>query len=124
MRSKAAIVVALVSLVVVASMCLSQSVEVKNMANAQASVTGNAPKHCWLGVTAQWGGKEKDFPVKKVSGKFSEHYTLSVYEMPEAVDAGVTWIACLWEKKVENCGCEYCKRNGYHMEGRIARAQG
>jgi hypothetical protein len=122
MKKRIIIGTALLSLAA-AAICLAQSVEVKNMANTQASVTGYAPKKCWLGVTAQWGGREKDFPVKRVSGKFSENYALSIGEMPGAVDAGVTWIACLWEKKVDNCGCEYCQRNGYHMEGRIARAE-
>jgi hypothetical protein len=122
MRPRAFIRILVLSLMTM-SICIGQSVTVKNMANTQAVVTGHAPKRCWLGVTAVWNGREKDFPAKPVSGKFSETYSLSIGEMPEAVDSGVTWIACLWEKKVDNCGCEYCRRNGYHMEGRIARDQ-
>ena len=103
---------------------VAQEVSIES-SKTMATVKGYAPRTLWLGVTAIVDGKERDFPAKKVKGKFSEFYTFDATSSGFMIGRGadVKWIACLWEKKVSKCGCIYCKRNGYHMEGRVARTE-
>lgn len=77
----------------------------------------------WLGCTVHWkdGCHEKHEPVK-VSGKFSEklYFKLRQAELTNAT-------VYLWKRKItkEVCekdngsACQYCRENGFHMEGRI-----
>lgn len=99
----------------------AQDVEIKKWADASARVKGYTPEPCWLGVTAIIDGREIDLKPKRVSGNFSTFFALPLKESINAVISEVTWIACLWEEKVEQCGCEYCRTQGYHLEGRLAR---
>ena len=81
----------------------------------------------FLGVTAIIDGEEKDFGVRIVNGRFKEEYSISMYDMSD----DIKWIACLWKGKMrkENCAmrnngnpCQYCRKNGYHLDERVARA--
>ena len=76
---------------------------VDNDSEVMRTVRGYAPRRLWLGVTAEYGGREKDFEVKRVRRRFSQSYTLSIDEMPRAISEGVTW------------------KIGYHLAGRVAR---
>ncbi len=108
----------------ISSKSFSQEVKVEKIGgnDSFARVTGFAPKKVWLGVTVVVDGKEQDYQVVEVKGKFTKDYNLkSLLDMANAANSSIKWIVCLWEKKVNNCGCQYCKRNGYHMEGRIAQ---
>jgi len=80
----------------------------------------------WLGCTVEYNnGIEMDLDVKKVNGSFD---TTFYYKLdPEGVREV---IVALWRWKVDkgecakNHGgqaCEWCNKNGYHLEDRIAR---
>jgi len=32
---------------------------------------------------------------------------------------GKSFVVSLWDEKVEDCGCIYCDKMGYHLEGRL-----
>ena len=32
---------------------------------------------------------------------------------------GKSFVVCLWDEKVKDCGCIYCEKAGYHLEGRL-----
>jgi hypothetical protein len=97
------------------------SIEIVGDIEAMKAVRGYAPRKLWLGVTVEIGDTELDFKVKRVRKEFSKTYMLSAYDMARAMDEGATWYAALWERKVKDCGCQYCEKNGYHMEGRVVR---
>jgi hypothetical protein len=87
-------------------------------------VDGYTSEKLYLGVTIVFKKsyiQEYDFKdVPRVKGSFEMTFTAPaqyIKKFPE----GVTWIVSLWEKKVRNCGCEYCKKNGFHLEGRVSR---
>lgn len=95
-----------------------------------ASVQGTTRNgKLWLAYTVYWNdGLEKDYTPVKVKGKFSEN--LSFQLRPQGVERIVV---CLWRYKVsekrcakDNGGnaCQYCRKNGFHMEGRIDRRSG
>lgn len=78
----------------------------------------------WLGYTVRWkDGYELDYKPLNVEGNFSEILTFQL--RPQGLEEV---IVCLWRYKVsasqcakDNGGqaCEWCKRNGCHMEDRI-----
>lgn len=97
---------------------------------AGASVSGITEKgSLWLGYTVYWSdGYEKDYPPIKVKGSFSKSLVFQV--RPQGLDEVIT---CLWRYKVsakrcakDNGGtpCQYCRKNGFHMEGRMDRKTG
>ncbi len=83
----------------------------------------------WLAYTVYWDdGHEEDYKPKKVKGKFSE--SLSFQARPQGLSEVVV---CLWRDKVsasecaKNNGgkaCEFCRKNGFHMEDRVDRTTG
>jgi len=97
----------------------------------------------WLGFTFFYPKDYvEDKPVKKVRRSFKESYTVSP---TRAARGEVKYVASLWRWKVDisECKavcvycrdkemhkehkyepCQYCKKNGYHMEGRMATARG
>lgn len=89
-------------------------------------VEGYTSQKLYLGATVIFNKKyewmnEYDFKdVRMVKGTINEKFTIP-YAYIKRVPEGVNWIVALWEKKVKNCGCEYCKKNGFHLEGRVAR---
>lgn len=93
------------------------------------TVDGSTQKgKLWLGYTVQWkDGYEKDYSPVRVKGKFSK--TLYFKVRPQGVEK-VT--VALWRYKVseKRCkkdngsACQYCTKNGYHMEGRIDTKSG
>ncbi len=94
------------------------------VSGSTVAVKGRTKKgKLWLGCTVRWkDGYEKDYSPLKVKGAFSKTITFKL--RPQGVDK-VT--VALWRYKVseKRCkkdngsACEYCKKNGYHMEGRI-----
>lgn len=94
--------------------------------NPNATVTGITRKgKLWLAYTVYWNdGIEKDYkPIRVGKGKFTKTISWSAMH-PEGLDKVVV---CLWRYKVsaKRCAkdngkmCEYCKKNGFHMEGRV-----
>ena len=96
---------------------------------------GMFKKSLWLGCTFYPDRKpiaQIDRKPVKVSGKFTEKF---VGKMGVNFKKGmeVPYVACLWRTKVskrkcskKNGGkpCEYCTKNGYHMEGRVDSMRG
>jgi hypothetical protein len=78
----------------------------------------------WLGYTVYWKDNfEKDYPPMEVKKTFTK--TLTYQLRPQGVNK-VT--VCLWNYKVskDKCAeerggtpCIYCRKNGFHMEGRV-----
>ena len=92
---------------------------------AGASVNGiTEDGKLWLGYTVYWNdGYERDYPPLKVKGSFSKSLTFQA--RPQGLDKV---IVCLWRYRIskkrcakDNGGtpCQYCKKNGCHMEGRM-----
>lgn len=110
--------------VLISGNALAQELEIEYFSDWLVVVRGNAPKSLWLGVTAIIEDTEKDFKAVKVNGKFEYRYNVDQGGIIGSLSGtSIWWVASLWEKKVYNCGCEYCKRNGYHLEGRVIRAE-
>ena len=96
---------------------------------ATASVQGTTEGgSLWLAYTVRWkDGREEDYKPVKVKGKFSKN--LSYQLRPQGLDEV---IVCLWQDKVlrKECekkngqACQYCRKNGFHMEGRVDRKSG
>lgn len=100
--------------------------KVANQFNPFATVTGiTRDGKLWLAYTAYYNdGLEVDYdPIKVGDGKFTKTITYAI--RPEGLDK---LTVCLWRYKVsadrcakDNGGtaCEYCRKNGFHMEGRM-----
>lgn len=88
-------------------------------------LSGYALHTYWLGMTVTVNGRVNrwvaDFPAEQVNGEFTKdcNKMLNMWD----VGARIIWEAALWKKKVDACGCEYCRRNGYHLEGHIAQGK-
>ena len=89
----------------------------------------------WLGCTFTVGGTEYDQPVKNVkAGLLGRDKKFQVkFNAPSVIDripegGSYDYALALWRYRVprEKCHkgegrkpCEYCERNGYHMEDRV-----
>ena len=71
----------------------------------------------YLGCTMYIDGKTFDFEAIDVERNFNEFFGC------EGAHHG-SYIVSLWGKKVVGCGCSYCKKHGYHLENRLAKAEG
>ncbi len=100
------------------------------VSNPQATVVGITQKGpLWLAYTVRWNdGTEIDYKPIRVKGKFTKSLTFAM--RPQGLREV---IVCLWRYKVsakrcakDNGGkvCQYCKKNGFHMEHRIDRKTG
>ena len=99
------------------------------MMSPTAFVEGTTSKgKLWLAYTARWeDGREIDYPPQRVSDKFRK--TLTFQARPQGLDE-VT--VCLWRYKISKARCEkdngqacqYCRKNGFHMEDRVDRRTG
>jgi len=60
-----------------------------------------------------------DLPARPIrGGEFEE-----VWSFPGLAGVQVkAFTVALWERRVDDCGCEYCKSNGYHLEGELDRS--
>ena len=97
--------------------------------NPMAIVEGKTSKgKLWLAYTVRWDdGREIDYKPVEVKGEFKK--TLSFQARPQSLDEV---IVCLWRYKISKArcekdngtACEYCKKNGFHMEGRVDRRTG
>lgn len=92
---------------------------------SQATVQGITSKgSLWLAYTVRYhDGVEVDHEPVKVKGKF----TKTVYYQPRPQGLKAV-LVCLWRYKVtakrcakDNGGkaCQYCRKNGFHMEERM-----
>lgn len=63
---------------------------------------------------------ELDIDALKVAGDGMQNYEIKLGRGGFGFRV-VGWTVALWREKIENCGCKYCKKNGYHMEGQIDR---
>lgn len=114
--------------VFVSSFVFAQNVKIdRSKSNDMTiSVEGYTSKKLYLGATVIFDKRFKynnEYDFKKthtVKGTISEKFTIPG-DYVNRIPHGVTWIVALWEKKVTNCGCNYCKKNGFHMEGRVAK---
>lgn len=110
--------------------CLfSQNVEI-NVNKSSSSwgkmivVEGYTSQKLYLGATVKFHSDyvymaEFDFKdVPSVKGEIYEKFYIPADFISRIAD-GVYWSVALWEKKVKNCGCKYCNKNGFHMEGRV-----
>ncbi len=95
-----------------------------------ASVQGIPRKGAlWLAYTVRWeDGRTADYKPIKVKGKFSKTLTFAL--RPQGLREV---IVCLWRYKVsekrcakdrKGTACQYCRKNGFHMEGRQDRRTG
>jgi len=107
-------------------------------------VKGKVSKgHLWLGCTVTWQGKELDLSAKRIrserSGKqkaFAVRFSTLLAGI-ERIDGRAKeiplgkvarWSVSLWRSKVskrkckkgdKNGPCQHCKKNGYHLAGRV-----
>ena len=99
--------------------------------NPNATVTGITRNgNLWLAYTVYWNdGTEGDYePIRVGTGKFTKTISWSAMH-PEGLHEV---IVCLWRHKVSSSrcakdngeACQYCKKNGFHMEGRMDRQTG
>jgi hypothetical protein len=48
-----------------------------------------------------------------------------VFSIPSAQRrSGDEYVCSVWQRRIDRCGCAHCKRNGYHLEGRLATYKG
>lgn len=98
--------------------------------NPTATVKGKTEGgSLWLAYTVRWDdGQEKDYKPIKVKGSFSENISFAV--RPQGLKEV---IVCLWREKVSSSecakkhngkACQYCQKNGFHMEDRVDRKTG
>ena len=82
-------------------------------------------KRYWLGCTYLYKGREID--LKAVRVRNGQDETLMSIKSSTIFDKlfdgevtlkNIKWIASLWKKKVKD-NCKWCRRNGYHLEGRV-----
>ena len=85
--------------------------------SGQVAEKGVSEATGYLGCTIWHKDKTHDMAAITVTGNFSEFFSCDEYK-------GGTFIVKVWAKKVENCGCSYCKENGYHLENCLASKSG
>jgi hypothetical protein len=82
-------------------------------------------KRDYVGLTIDHNGdgeftiEDANFAVQIVK-KSSNIATFTIPTM----HYGKEFIVALWDEKVENCGCKWCNKKGYHLEGRLDRFYG
>ena len=82
----------------------------------------------YLGFTWLTPGGEVDVDVQKVKGNFTKSFTVPLYKIDKG-NMECDYVASLWHKKVKKSKCkqgpcQYCRKNGYHMEGRGSSVRG
>ena len=83
--------------------------------------SGDFGRRYWIGCTLiSKQGDEWDLRPKKVSGKGKVTFVIDGRPLSHAS----SYVVALWKAKIENCGCDYCRRSGYHLEGRLDSAGG
>lgn len=76
---------------------------------------------CWIGCSVLIkDGSEYDLPPQKVRGRGSVSFVIPSRLQGEAESYAVA----MWRKIVDNCGCRYCRKNGYHLEDRLDYSKG
>jgi hypothetical protein len=82
---------------------------------------GARQNSCWIGCSLILSdGKEYDLSAKRISGKGSVMFSASTGFGRQAE----SYIVTLWEDRVNNCGCSFCRQNGYHLDGRLDTSTG
>lgn len=83
--------------------------------------SGDNGRRYWVGCTLiSKQGDELDLSPKRVSGKGKVTFVVDSRSFSHASSYAVG----LWKTKVENCGCDYCRKNGFHLEGRLDSSGG
>lgn len=87
-------------------------------------VVGNTLKPLILGATLivrEKNGHLREYDLledMRLEGDFKKNFS-----MPEMCKANRPdywmWRAALWETRIDNCGCAYCLRNGFHLEDKV-----
>lgn len=78
----------------------------------------------WVGCTIDSNANSEfdidDFnaPAIQVASDFKVSFNTVTMNRSDLV--GRPYVVALWDDRVENCGCEYCERFGYHLVGRLA----
>jgi len=67
----------------------------------------------YLGFTVRGPDATVDYDAIEVSGNFNEFFGV------EGTPADTNYTVTLWAVRVVDCGCSYCEKNGYHLEGRL-----
>ena len=69
----------------------------------------------WIGCTIFCDGEEIDLPVQ------SNSYVIT-FDIPNNIPSGRhRAVVTTWNKIVYDCGCYYCRKNGYHLEDEVDR---
>lgn len=80
----------------------------------------------WIGCTVRvrvLPGVSEDIQVWDLEAQWLRAGEFDVVlNLPNMRGAEVVgYTVALWEERVEGCGCEYCRRNGYHLAGQVDR---
>lgn len=92
-------------------------------------IEGQVPEELYLAASVKFpGGHEFNNPydikdVITVKGDFTAQMTLPFGYEKKSVEHGQIWVISLWKRRVEYCGCEYCKKNGFHLEDRVDKIE-
>lgn len=107
---------------------LSLKLDAKGKRPAKLVVDGQVAKAAWLGVSFYPYGTQnvlqdgKHEVLQIPVGRFEHVFTIADRLLGGGVEAA------LWERKVmsANCSgpCEWCKKNGYHLENQILYVYG
>jgi hypothetical protein len=54
----------------------------------------------------------------RIAGSFKKNFTMPDFCRNNNPEYWF-WRAALWETRVDNCGCTYCLRNGFHLENKV-----
>ena len=86
----------------------------------------------WLGFTWLTPTGDIDVDVQKVNGDFKKNFTVPLYKIDKN-SMSCKYAVSLWRWKVskKECNrgpnggpCNFCKKNGYHMEDRVSSIKG
>ncbi len=81
----------------------------------------------YVGLTIDSNGdgkfteKDANYKAQRV-GRSSSTAKFIIYNLLGSY--GKDFIVSLWDEKVEDCGCSWCDKYGYHLEGRLDRFYG
>jgi len=83
----------------------------------------------YLGVTID-SNRDGRFDIDDINlsavpirGNFHESFFIAGYKLDHSL-AGAGYLVSIWDGRVENCGCSWCDKYGYHLKGRMARKTG
>jgi hypothetical protein len=88
-------------------------------------VKGHTDKPLILGATLivrEKNGFYREYDLledMRMEGSFKKNFTMPDVSR-QLQPTFWFWRAALWEKRVDECGCDYCRRNGFHLENKVS----